>query len=264
MNTRTLRRSSALLLTSIVLAGGAGLTALPAASAAPEPGQGWLRLGHLSPDTKAVDVEVSALSGGSARFELEGVGYGDLSPYTQLPAGTYTVSVVPAGAIAASAPVIAATVEVKTGSAETVVAYGRSAELAVKAFTDDLSQPTAGNGRIRLVQASTVTPEVDVKTSTGRTIATRARAGEVTGYAEVPAGAWTLELTGAEAEGTTKIDVAAGSVTTLFVLDTADGDLTVLPVVDSASVGIVPDGGVDTGAGGLAGGLTPVAERATS
>ena len=55
------------------------------------------------------------------------------------------------------------------------------------------------------------------------------------------------------------MDVAAGSVTTLFVLDTADGGLTILPILDSAAAAVVPVGGVQTGGGWLAGdhGATP-------
>src|SRR5690349_11366643 len=58
---------------------------------------GWLRLGHLSPDTRAVDVRVSALSGGTVVFSLSDVGYGDVSAYTALPQGEYAISMVAAG-----------------------------------------------------------------------------------------------------------------------------------------------------------------------
>lgn len=219
------------------------------ASAAPGDDAGWLRLGHLSPDTKSVDVRVSALRGGSTLFELKGVGYGDVSTYSELPTGSYTVSMVPAGASAATAPVISATVQIADDTATTVAAYGPSKDLQVKAFSDDLTQPAAGNARIRLVQASTLTSRVDVSTSTGQSIARGARAGSATTYAEIPAGDWTLELTGGSIQDSAQVAVGAGSVSTLFVLDTADGGLTILPITDSASVGSVPDGGVATGGG---------------
>jgi hypothetical protein len=227
-------------------------TEQPAATAAT--GQdGWLRLGHLSPDTKTVDVRVAALDGaGGTLYELEGVGYGDVSPYTGFPAGSYTVSMVPAGSSATTPPVISGTVDVTAGGATTVAAYGPNDDLQVQAFQDDLAMPSAGNARIRLIQASTITPTVDVATSTGMSIAQDARAGSATSYAEVPAGDWTLELTGEDVESTADVSVAVGSVSSLFVLDNADGGLTILPVVDSAAVGDVPVGGVATGGGGLA------------
>lgn len=215
---------------------------------------GWLRLGHLSPDTKSVDVRVSAVSGGSTLFELNGVGYGDVSPYEELPAGTYTVSMVPAGASGSSVPVISETVTVDAGTATTVAAYGPTADLQVRSFDDDLTEPAAGSARIRLIQASTMTPEVDVTTAQGDAIARDAKAGSATGYAEIPAGDWSLDLEGEGVSDTAEVSVAPGSVTTLFVLDTSSGGLTILPILDSASVGDVPDGGVDTGGGFLAAG----------
>ncbi|MCK2021693.1 DUF4397 domain-containing protein [Microbacterium sp. kSW2-24] len=212
---------------------------------------GWLRLGHLSPDTKSVDVRVSAVSGGSTLFELNGVGYGDVSGYEELPAGTYTVSMVPAGASGSSVPVISETVTIDSGTATTVAAYGPTNDLQVRSFDDDLSEPAAGSARIRLIQASTITPEVDVTTAQGDAIAQDAKAGSATGYAEIPAGDWSLELAGDGVADTAEVSVEPGSVTTLFVLDTANGGLTILPILDSASVGDVPDGGVDTGGGYL-------------
>lgn len=250
--------AAALVAAGLALAPGAATAAAgpaaPAAVPAAMDGQGgWLRLGHLSPDTKAVDVEVAALGGGGVVLELQGVDYGDVSAYSELAAGTYTVSMVPAGSPASTAAVVSSDVKIDADGATTVVAYGPSSDLEVKAVRDDLTEPTAGNARLRLFQASTVTDEVDVATTTGLWIAQGATAGSVTGYAEVPAGPWTLELSGEGATGSTEIDVAAGSVSTLFVLDTAAGGLTILSIVDSAAVGVTPDGGVNTGGGGTAG-----------
>lgn len=241
----------------LVAVGASPATAAPApvdavAPAAVGDASGWLRLGHLSPDTKAVDVRVSALRGGSTLFQLDGVAYGDVSTYQSLPAGSYTVSMVPAGASGSSTPVISQTVTIEAATATTVAAYGPTADLQVRAFEDDLTEPTAGSARIRLIQASTLTDEVDVTTSTGTPIAQGAKAGSATGYAEIGAGDWTLELEGDGVSDTAEVSVAPGSVTTLFVLDTASGGLTIFPVLDSSSVGAAPDGGVDTGAGYLA------------
>ena len=229
-----------------------GVALVPASAAnAADSGTGWLRLGHLSPDTKSVDVDVTAANGATV-LELNGVSYGDVSPYSAIQPGIYKVSMVPAGSSASTAPVISAAITIPAQSATTVVAYGPSAKLQVKAVNDDLAAPTAGNGRIRLFQASTITDSVDVETSTGLPIANKAAAGTVTGYAEVPAGSWTLQLTGGAKTASAVVDVAPGSVSTLFVLDTADRGLTILPIVDSADVGRSVGGGVQTGGGGTA------------
>lgn len=245
---------AAALLTAAFVPGPAVASSAPAtdttaASSAAGDTAGWLRLGHLSPDTKSVDVRVSAISGGSTLFELEGVGYGDVSAYESLPEGSYTVSMVPAGASGSSVPVVSETVEIAADTATTVAAYGPTDQLQVRAFDDDLTQPAAESARIRLIQASTITPEVDVATTDGQPIAENAKAGSATRYAEIPAGDWSLRLTGEDVSDTVDVTVKPGSVTTLFVLDTAEGGLTILPVLDSASVGDVPEGGIDTGGG---------------
>jgi len=228
-----------------------------AATAAEE--VGWLRLGHFSPDTAEVDVRLTALSGGTVVFELSDVGYGDLSPYQSLGEGTYTVNMNPAGSDDWSTVAISDTVTVRPSAASTVAAYGPTATLQLQAFDDDLTAPSAGNARIRLIQLSTVTPTVDVATSTGVSIAEDALAGSATAYTEVPAGSWTMTLTGEGVTGSATVDLESGSVYTLFVLDTADGGLTILPIHDSAAAAVVPIGGVDTGGGWLSG--TQVAVR---
>ena len=245
------------------------LTALllgPLASAAPASaapaGEGWIRLAHLSPDTKGVDVRVSALKGGSTLYELDNVRYGAVSPYTAMTSGTYTVSMVPAGSPASTKPMLSASVTVTAGHSSTVAAYGPNKKIAVSIYDDDLTVPTNGTARIRLIQASTLAPTVTVKTSTGVSVASKAKRGAATGYAEVGAGPWTLDLsstrtvrsTGAAltTRGSAHVSLRQGSVTTLFVLDTADGGLTIQSVLDSASVGPDPVGGVQTGGGYLA------------
>ncbi|ROS59543.1 uncharacterized protein DUF4397 [Frigoribacterium sp. PhB160] len=215
-------------------------------------GDGWVRVGHLSPDTKAVDVTLTALSGGQVVMDLDDVTYGQVSPYQALPSGTYIVSMTAADATTNMAPVISANVNVESGQPVTVVAYGQSDQLRTQVFKDDLTAPAAGQAKIRLVQAATVTKTVDVATSTGTTIADGATFGSATGYASVAAGPWDLELTGDSVDGSAKVDLAAGSISTLFVLDNSTGGLTVVPVVDSAATAQTPVGGVQTGGGYLA------------
>ncbi len=254
-------RSRRLAVTAAAALAAAALAVTPAlsSSAAPEAmwaAPGWIRLAHLSPDTKTVDVRLTALGGGSTLYELDGVAYGAVSPYTAMPDGTYTVTMVPAGAAPDSPPVVSTSVRVTQGRASTVAAYGDNADLEVGVFDDDLTTPAAGAARVRLIQASTTANVVDVATTTGLTIADGARSGTAIGYAEVPAGPWSLELTGKRVDGSAAVDLAPGSVTTLLVLDTADGDLTISPVLDSAAVGQAPVGSVAAGGGWLAAGAT--------
>jgi len=254
---RTTRRRALLALAAAVglaAAAGAPAVAAPAAPPAASGEEGWVRVAHLSPDTKEVDVALSALSGGSNLLELEEVGYGVVSDYMQLPVGTYVVSMVPATAKPGTEAMIEASITVEKDKSITVAAFGENKDLRTRVFQDDLTSPDAGASRIRLIQASTVTDRVSVQTTTGLLIAEDAEAGDSTNYASVPAGPWDLELTAEGIEDVAPISLANGSVNTLFVLDNSDGGLTVMPVLDSASVGAAPIGGVQTGGGYLAAG----------
>ena len=249
-NTSRLRAALAAGAVALVAAATA-LVPVTAASAAPAD-TGWIRVAHLSPDTKSVDVKLSALAGGDALYQLSDIGYGVVSDYMPLPAGTYTVAMLGQGAPAGSEPAISASVTVNPGTASTLAAIGTNKKLTTKVFTDDLTAPSDGKARVRLVQASTTSNKVDVATSTGLSIAKGAPAGSATGYAEVPAGPWNLAVRATSARGSAEVDLPIGSVSTLFVLDTPSGGLTINPVLDSASVGAAPVGGVETGGGALA------------
>lgn len=221
------------------------------ATAAPS-GTGWLRVAHLSPDTRAVDVRLTAQGRTPVVFELDDVRYGAVSGYQAIDAGHYRVTMVPAGSAPGAKSVASLAVTVGAGSSSTVAAFGTNEKLRIKAYADELTTPAPGTARIRLLQASTVTPVVSVVTTTGATIARNARIGMMTKYVDVPAGPWTLALGGKTRNFSTKVTLALGSVTTLLVLDTAAGGLTARPVLDSAAAGDTPVGAVQTGGGYLA------------
>ena len=257
--------STAALVAVVTIGTTATATATPALAtpaAAPAPvatgSAGWLRVAHLSPDTKSVDVRVTALMGGASVYDLDSVKYGAVSSYRSMPAGVYTIAMVPAGSKSSAKPMLSASVAVVAGKAATVAAYGLNKKLTLKVFTDDLSTPAAGQARIRLIQASTRTSSIDVKTATGISIAENAKSGTATGYAEVAPGPWVLTLTGKNVRSIEPVTLANGSVTTLLVLDTTGGGLFVRPIVDSAAVGAAPVGGVQTGGGFLASAEDPI------
>ena len=250
--TRRRRVRRLALVAAAVLPVALGVAIAPAASAAPvEPG-GWARVAHLSPDTKSVDVQMTALAGGAVVYELEDVAYGAVSDYIPLAEGTYVVSMVPSDAADDAEPIVQQSVDVAAGGPVTVAAYGRNDALQTTVFQDDLSAPAEGQARVRVVQASTVEPRVDVDTAQGRSIAREVPTGSATGYASVAAGAWDLELTGADTVSSSAVDLPAGSVSTLFVLDTAAGALTAQAITDSATLADMPVGGIHTGGGGTA------------
>ncbi len=223
------------------------------AAAAPGDG-GWVRLTHLSPDTPAVDVQLTAASDSGSVLALSDVAYGDVSDYTRVPAGTYTASMTPAGGGAGDQPVITQAVTVEDGKAYTVAAVGLNADFTGTVLTDDLTPPAAGQARIRLLQASVSNPSVTVTAVGGPVLARDAAFATATGYAEIPAGQWSLsiEANGAQVGTATGVRVEPGSVNTLVVLDGTDGGVTVTALQDAAGTGVTPSGGVETGGGGTA------------
>lgn len=250
MNTATTRpRRSLTRAVAVLAAASFALTAAATTAAADTPTEGWIRLSHLSPDTPAVDVELTGVDSADG-FELEDVSYGDVSDYRRLPAGAYAVAMIPAGAPEGTDPLISQVVEIGGGEAHTVAAVGLNEDLATWIVTDDLTPPTQGQARVRLIQASISSPTVDVSTDTGVPIAEGVEFGTATDYAEVGAGRWTLEVGGASQSGTVQVDLAPGSVNTLFVLD-RNGEITISAVLDSSGTPTTPSGGVATGEGGL-------------
>src|SRR4051794_25205356 len=112
-------------LTALALGAALAWLAPPAVAA----DTGMVRFAHLSPDSPAVDVTVTGPSTPAVTFS--GVGYGDVSDYHALPAGTYTVDVRGAGADPSRSPALTTTVDVQAGTARTVAAVGMFAGLSL-------------------------------------------------------------------------------------------------------------------------------------
>lgn len=256
-----LGRLSAVLTASVtvglVLLIGAGAAAPAAAAPAAGP-TGWVRLGHLSPDTGAVDIYLSPYGKQSGTEILRKAGYGTLTPYRSLAQGFYTVAMRAAGAPASDPAMLSANVQIAAGKAYTVVALGRRTELKASVLNDDLTPPTAGKARVRLIQAATNASAVDVVAVGGPVIAKDVQYGTATGYAEVPQGRWTLQISAAmqgKTLATPTLDLRAGAVHSLLVVNTAGGSVDVRTMVDGSSMAAMPKGAVETGAGGTAVGV---------
>lgn len=239
---------------ALALVPAAAATAAPA-MAADQPG--YIRVAHLSPDTAAADISLSALSGGTTLYELTDVPYGGVSKYMTLEPGTYALAMAPSVS-GTNTPVVNADVEVTAGKAVTIAAVGPNASINIKTIEDDLTAPAAGTSRARVVQASTTQNSVTVKTAAGVQLASNAAFGDVGSYADVAPGPSTLTLSSPAGDTSADVDFADGSAQSLFVVDDSSGGLTVVTVLDSSSVTETPVGGISTGGGALA-----FAERAT-
>jgi hypothetical protein len=248
----TRRLALAVLVPVALLVAGApaALGAAPAAQ-----GSGYLRLAHLSPDTPHVDVYVASVSAPSRSFTAKGVGYGALSPYQAVQPDTYTISMRAAGAAPDSPPVLTTSLTVRPGAAYTVAGLGKYAELALRVLDDDLTMPPAGQARVRVVQASTTAPTLDVSVKGGGAVADGVGFAQVTGYNTVAAGDWTL-LAGPSGQQATELPVRlqATGVYTVLLVD-RNGGLAAELHTDAIGAGpVVPAGGIETGLGGTAAG----------
>ncbi|SCF00244.1 protein of unknown function [Micromonospora coriariae] len=245
---RLLAGAGALLLGTTLAAVGVSTPA----SAGADP-VGYVRLAHLSPDTPAVDVYLAAPDTAKPRV-FPAVGYGVVSDYLELAPGRYAVAMREAGAPASDPPVLTTEVAVTSGGAYTVAGVGRHADLGLRVLNDDLSAPTGGRAKVRVVQASVRTPVLDVAAADGPMIANGVQFATTTDYHQVEPGSWRLRLTGAGGPSTdTEVRLTGGAVYSLLVLDAKQGGLTAELRRDAEGGTVVPAGGVDTGAGGIAG-----------
>jgi hypothetical protein len=240
----TLVAASALLL-------GFPLAAAAAASSATT-GTGWIRLAHLSPNTGAVDVYLYSFGNSSAHIVLHHVAYGTVSSYEAVSAGDYSVAMRPAGATAASQPVLSTSVTIVAGHAYTVAGVGPRSGLRLQVMDDDLTTP-AGKALVRVIQASLKQPSVGVSWD-GTVVTSKLAFDSMTSYQAVTPGMETISVTGTGAgqDVRSRITLAAGTVHTLVVLDGASG-LEIANLEDAAASGRPPAGGASTGFGGTAG-----------
>lgn len=245
-----------------------GLSAAVASPATAAPGSiGYVRLAHLSPDTPNVDVYLDSLSRKAPRQVFPGVGYGTVSQYLSLPAGTYSVSMRASGADPKTPPILTTDVTVHAGRAYTVAGVGTHADLGLRVIDDDLSLPGRGEAKIRVVQGSVKAPVLNVSIDGGQTLASNVAFATTTKYHDVTPGTWTLDIRPPGGSPTPlRVTLGAGNVYSLLVLD-GKAKLTIELRTDASRHGAVPIGGVETGLGGTRShgiGMLPIAGGAVA
>jgi Domain of unknown function (DUF4397) len=232
---------------------GLAFTGSPAGAAA---SPSYVRLAHLSPDTPKVDVYMTSYTRPQWKLLLKGVGYGAVSPYQRVQPDRYAVSMRPAGAPASSPPVLSTNVNATSGKAYTVAGVGPYAALGLAVLNDDLTLPSSGQARVRVLNGSARAKTVSVAAQGGPTVTNGIAFAKTTPYSAVPAGKWTLQVASTSQpnlEATSAVNVAAGDVYSLVVLDAGDGGLTLATHPDAVSAAVTPSGSIETGAGGAAG-----------
>jgi uncharacterized protein DUF4397 len=241
------RRPAAMLaplLAALLLISGL-LAAAPASAAA---ATGWIRLAHLSPNAPAVDVYLYNFGNPDARVVLHHVSYGTVSPYEQVPAGQYTVSMRAAGARGSAKPILSTGFEVHRGQAYTVAGMGPAAGLRLQVMDDTITAP-AGHALVRVIQASLSQHVVSL--SLGHLTLHQLDFASVTTYRTVTAGHDRAEVTGKSERASMNVPLPADSIHTLVVLDGSKG-LRLTDLEDAAGSQVAPAGGAATGLGGTA------------
>lgn len=188
MTSRNLSRRTALrgVGAGLVAALGVGTaTGVETDAAGSEGGDGAtvpVRVAHLVPDGRTVDVYVNG------RRALSRLEYGEVSPYVPLPTGEHTVRVVVAGD---SDEVVAENTDTLSagGGPQTVVAVGQRTDDSLETHTvsDARSGHDPSTAKVRVVHASPDAPSVTVSAGDA-TLAEGLGFGEAGEYVTVPAG----------------------------------------------------------------------------
>src|SRR5688500_777247 len=184
-----------------------------------------LRVVHASPDAPNVDVLVDGTSA------LTNVPFRTASAYLDVPVGSRNLRVRGTGT---TANVIDANATLADGKFYTVLATGRLATITPLVLEDNLTNPAAGNIKLRLVHASPTAGNVDIYvTAPGADIAnatpTLANVAfrTASAYLEVPAGTYRVRITPVGTK-TVAIDVnnvalTAGQIRTAVDVDAPGG-----------------------------------------
>jgi hypothetical protein len=183
-----------------------------------------LRVLHASPDAPAVDVFVDGT------LTLEGLAFGEITDYLRLYAGSYAVEIRAAGG---GPSVFSGTLALEAGQDYTVAARGLldapspEAAFGVTVLEDDNSPPSPGKAKVRFVHFSPNAPAVDVRV--GETVLfDDISYNTASGYIEADPAALTADVTtsdGAVTVLSAELDLAPGSVTTVFALGLVGDDV---------------------------------------
>lgn len=180
-------------------------------------GDARLRVAHLSPNAPNVDVYMDG------SVVLEDVPFGAVSNYLDLAAGSHTVEITAAGNSETS--VFEGDLDIDADTASTVAAIGELGDDVDQSFqllvlTDNNDPPESGNARLRAVHASPDAPAVDI--TAGDTVLFDGVQFGGSGYVEVPAGEYTVEIRGdtpendGDAVASFDVSLAAGQVYSAF------------------------------------------------
>lgn len=145
-----------------------------------------VRVLHASPDAPSVDVYVN---GSKAVSNLS---YKNFTEYLPLTAGTYHIEVYPAGQ--RSNPVVSRDITVSAQSIYTIAAIGKLNNIALYPIQEPRLDIQENRTNVRFVHLSPDAPAVDIRLPDGKNVFTNVRYKEITNYATVKPGTYTLDV----------------------------------------------------------------------
>lgn len=174
---------------------------IPAAAAEPV---SRVRVAHFSPDTPAVEVFLDGASSGIQVLE-----FGQISGWVEVPAGTYSVAVAPAGAGVENAAIGPVNLTLRAGAFQTIAAIGSlgSGTLTATVIGENYSPLNAGEARVTVFHGIEDAPAVDVILPDG-TAVVRSLAFGRSATVTVPAGVYDLAVVPAGSTSPVVINLA--------------------------------------------------------
>lgn len=211
-----------------------------------------IRLAQLQPDLMDVELVVSSVADSRRSVVSATLHYGDVSAYQALEPGDYVVSMRPAGSTEPAK--VSKTVSVQSGTAYTLAAVRHEITPDdIGVFTDELAAPAPGRSRVRVINAVSPPPELDVRDANDQPVVLALPLAQASPYREVAPGAmrWTV---GAPSGPTTSLSFGVDpNEVASVVLTGGDGGPRAMVVVDAGGPAVVPPGPVHAGFGGTAG-----------
>jgi hypothetical protein len=210
--------------------GGAGAT--PATSAR-------VRVLHLSPDAPFVDVFVNQ----GTDPVIENLEFPKGTAYLEVPTGTYTFDVAPAGGSADDAVLSIAGLTLEPGLSYTAVAIDEVSSIAALPLVDDYRALATGKIRVRAVHAAPAVGEVDLwsvpDSGDPAPLWTNVNFGVAGAPLDVDAGAYTI---GVDVDDDMSPDLLfrlpalpAGTVANVYAVNDSDDDVFLLAQLPDGS-----------------------------
>lgn len=214
-----------------------GSSAAPPAAAADERSQALVRVANTVPEPKAIDVVAEDAPVATA------VLFGSVTPYKQVPANADTFAISPSGESSAT-PLAENSEQIMSGNHYTLVAFPSKGEekATLQVFSDNLTQPSEGMARVRVIQAAPDVEAVDVKARNAKdTLFDDVDFREATSYTEVSPAEAAFEVRSSDGNRvlvSPKIQIEAGKSYTIIVAGKMKGapKLDALVVEDQLAV----------------------------